>query len=59
MHELDIQQLKQPLTRENYTTKFHHLLYLEERKHDEILKERYDIFPLLIVNVQSCCLKYF
>ena len=41
-HELDVKVLKQELTRENYTEKFHHLLCWEEREHDNILQKRYD-----------------
>ena len=40
-NELDIDQLKQPLTRENYVEKFHHLLCWEEKEHDDLLKQRY------------------
>ena len=40
-HELDVELLKQPLTRNNYVTKFHHLLCWEEQEHDKILKQRY------------------
>ena len=39
--ELDIDQLKQDLTRENYVEKFHHLLCWEEKEHDNLLKQRY------------------
>ena len=39
--ELDIDRLKQPLTRESYVEKFHHLLCWEEKEHDDLLKQRY------------------
>ena len=39
--ELDIERLKQPLTRENYVEKFHHLLCWEEKEHDTLLRQRY------------------
>ena len=39
-HALDIEKLKQPLSRENYVEKFHHLLCWEEQEHDKILKQR-------------------
>lgn len=41
--KLNIELLKQPLTRENYIEKFHHLLCWEEQEHDRILKLRYKV----------------
>lgn len=37
---LDVADVEQPLTRENYREKFHKLLCWEEKRHIEILKER-------------------
>lgn len=39
-NDLDIDRLKQPLTRESYVEKFHHLLCWEEKEHDNLLKQR-------------------
>ena len=40
-HELDIDQLKESLTSDNYAKKFHHLLCWEEIEHANLLKQRY------------------
>ena len=39
--KLDIEVLKEELTRKNYVKKFRHLLLWEEQEHDRILKEKY------------------
>ena len=39
--QLDVRLIRQPLSRENYVLKFHHLLCWEEQEHDKILKQRY------------------
>ena len=51
-NELDIDRLKQPLTRENYVEKFHHLLCWEEKEHDDLLKQRYMHTIILRVSYQ-------
>ena len=48
-HELDVEKLKKPLTRENYVTKFHHLLCWEEQEHDKILKQRYILYYVTLI----------
>ena len=39
-HALDVEKLKQPLSKDNYVERFHHLLCWEEQEHDKILKQR-------------------
>ena len=38
--ELNVEVIKEELTRENYTTKFHHLLQWEEQEHQRILVQK-------------------
>jgi hypothetical protein len=47
-NELDIDRLKQPLIRENYVEKFHHLLCWEEKEHDDLLKLRYSMHAIVL-----------
>ena len=39
-YELDIEVLKEELTRKNYKKKFHHLLHWEEKEHQRILIQK-------------------
>ena len=38
--KIDVELLKEELTRENYVEKFHHLLLCEEQEHHRILNEK-------------------
>lgn len=38
--ELDMEVLKEELTRENYIKKFHHLLRFEEQEHQRVLDKK-------------------
>ncbi len=46
---LDVEDVQQPLTRENYKEKFHKLLCWEEKRHIEILKERFVVCAFYVV----------
>lgn len=39
-YELDIEVLKEELTRKNYKKKFHHLLHWEEKEHQRIIIQK-------------------
>lgn len=38
--ELDVEVLKEELTRKNYVKKFHHLLLWEEQEHQRVLDQK-------------------
>ena len=40
--ELDFKIISAPLTRENYKKKFHNVICWEEKRHIEILEEKYE-----------------
>ena len=44
----ELKVLKEPLTRENYVNKFHCLVNCEEREHEKILKEKYDLIHTVL-----------
>ena len=48
--ELDMKVISAPLTRENYKKKFHTMICLEEKRHIEILDEKYNDETLFTIN---------
>ena len=51
--DLDIADIQQELTRENYKEKFHKLLCWEEKEHIDILERRLEFFIEELVRIDA------